>query len=108
MTDPLSWEFISPTENLMFSCKTHEAAIRLAEVPEGWAWALRFTRWCGDFYGSSSGIGRRGGVIDPAHLAPTRAEAIAAASARLARELPDKPVLDWLASLNPEQADLFA
>lgn len=64
-------------------------------------------RLYGDVSGWSDCLGRRGGTINPARLAATRDEALAAASAVIRGRLPDKPIADWLESLAPDQPDLF-
>lgn len=105
--DPLSWENVEPVEVIRLRCKTHTAAIRLAQVPEGWSWASDCSRLYGDVLGYTEPLGRRGGFIAPSRLAPTRDQALAAAIDKIRQRIPDRPVLDWLASLNPAQADLF-
>lgn len=103
MTD---WTNIEPVEVLSLRCKTHTATIRLAPVEGGWTFAASCARMFGDFSGWGEPLGEsRGGVLR--RFAFTRDDALEAAKAVILERLPDQPIIDWLDSLNPGQADLF-
>lgn len=102
MTD---WTNIEPAEVLSLRCKTHTATIRLAPVEGGWTFGTDCARMTGDVSGHSEPMGSRGGVLR--RFALTREDALEAAKAVILERLPDPPIIDWLDSLNPGQADLF-
>lgn len=104
MTD---WQPIEAAETLTFRCKTHTASIRMVEVDDGWSWAIDYQRRFGDHLGHGEPLGRRGGHIDPARLAPSRDAALDAASAHIRSRIDDRPILEWLDGLAGTQPDLF-
>lgn len=89
--------------------KTHRATILLAPEGDGWTYAVSVQRLFGDFCGHGEALGRPG-AVSARRLASTRAAALTAAKAQVLYYVPDRPLSDWLASLDvpaPSQPDLF-
>ena len=105
-----------PTERIILPrakpgwCGVGLAEINLADLGTHWIWSIGFQMHTGDMWGSGGPLWDGDG-----HRAPTRDDAIAAASDALRAKLggrvaeyPDaRAVIGWLDTLRPDQPDLF-